>query len=95
MNKSDLIPVICQEECAEVIQAISKVFRFGPDQMHEGKTNKEKLEEEVGQLLFSLYQLENHWLLDISNINSAYKKKYETHEKWYNYFPKETNEKPD
>jgi len=45
--------LITQEECAEVTQAISKIFRFGMDtQYPEGTpTNKEKLEEEVGDLL--------------------------------------------
>jgi NTP pyrophosphatase (non-canonical NTP hydrolase) len=48
--------LITQEECAEVTQAISKVFRFGMDaQWPEGSpTNKEKLEEEVGDLLAML-----------------------------------------
>jgi NTP pyrophosphatase (non-canonical NTP hydrolase) len=48
--------LITQEECAEVTQAISKVFRFGMDaQWPQGSpTNKEKLEEEVGDLLAML-----------------------------------------
>jgi NTP pyrophosphatase (non-canonical NTP hydrolase) len=45
--------LILQEECAEVIQAVSKCFRFGPDQMKPGKnrTNLSMLEEEIGDLL--------------------------------------------
>ena len=39
--------LILQEECAEVTQAVSKCFRFGPDQMKPGKDrtniNKKKL----------------------------------------------------
>jgi len=44
--------LILQEECAEVIQAISKCFRFGPDQIKPGKeyTNIKMLEEEIGDL---------------------------------------------
>lgn len=45
------ILLITQEECAEVTQAISKVFRFGMDAEHNGVTNREHLEEEVGDLL--------------------------------------------
>lgn len=47
------ILLILQEECAEVIQAISKCFRFGPDQMKPGKerTNINMLQEELGDLL--------------------------------------------
>lgn len=48
-NKEILL--ITQEECAEVTQAISKVFRFGMEAEHKGVTNRERLEEEVGDLL--------------------------------------------
>jgi NTP pyrophosphatase (non-canonical NTP hydrolase) len=43
--------LIAQEECAEVTQAISKVFRFGLEGVHNGATNQERLEEEVGDLM--------------------------------------------
>ncbi len=38
---------ILQEECAEVIQAVSKISRFGLDNYKPGKpkTNREHLEE--------------------------------------------------
>ena len=49
MNKEILL--ITQEECAEVVQAISKVFRFGLEDSYNGFTNKQRLEEEVGDLL--------------------------------------------
>jgi NTP pyrophosphatase (non-canonical NTP hydrolase) len=45
------IMLITQEECAEVTQAISKVFRFGLDDTHNGVTNREHLEEEIGDLM--------------------------------------------
>jgi hypothetical protein len=45
------IMLITQEECAEVTQAISKVFRFGLDDHHNGVTNREHLEEEIGDLM--------------------------------------------
>ena len=47
------ILLILQEECAEVTQAISKCFRFGPDQVKPGKnyTNVQMLQEELGDLL--------------------------------------------
>ena len=38
-EQQEEIMLICQEECAEVTQAISKVFRFGIDGLHNGKTN--------------------------------------------------------
>jgi NTP pyrophosphatase (non-canonical NTP hydrolase) len=50
--------LILQEECAEVTQAVSKCFRFGPDQMKPGKerTNINMLEEEIGDL-FAMVEL--------------------------------------
>lgn len=52
MNENEKeILLITQEECAEVTQAISKVFRFGFDSVHKGFTNREHLEEEVGDLM--------------------------------------------
>jgi NTP pyrophosphatase (non-canonical NTP hydrolase) len=45
---------ILLEEAAEVIQAVSKVFRFGWNSCHPGDpnwTNKEHLEEEIGDLI--------------------------------------------
>jgi len=64
--------LITQEECAEVTQAISKVFRFGMDaQWPQGApTNKEKLEEEVGDLLAMLDILIEQTLSD-SHVQRA------------------------
>ncbi len=45
------ILLITQEECAEVTQAISKVFRFGMEDEYKGQTNREHLEEELGDLM--------------------------------------------
>lgn len=47
------ILLITQEECAEVSQAISKVFRFGFDDAHPVSkiVNREHLEEEIGDLM--------------------------------------------
>lgn len=65
--------MILQEECAEVTQAISKIFRFGLDtQYPEGApTNKEKLEEEVGDLLAMVDILIQSGALSDSHINQA------------------------
>jgi NTP pyrophosphatase (non-canonical NTP hydrolase) len=46
---------ILQEECAEVIQAISKCKRFGPDQVYstdpkDVTTNMKKVEKELGDV---------------------------------------------
>ena len=79
--------LILQEECAEVTQAISKCFRFGPDQMKPGKdrTNVNMLEEEIGDL-FAMVEL----LVDLkigvtqNGISKAKKQKFEKLKKWSN-----------
>ena len=44
--------IITQEECAEVIQEISKIFRFGIENLHKsGITHNQKLTQEIGDLL--------------------------------------------
>lgn len=45
MNKQEEILTILQEECAEVIQAVSKVRRFGLD------NNVQELKKEIADLL--------------------------------------------
>ena len=57
---------ILQEECAEVIQAVSKVQRFGVDNHHpeRTKTNKQELEEELGDLLAMIDILTEHNYID-------------------------------
>lgn len=71
-NKQKEILVITQEECAEVIQEISKCFRFGIDNQHKsGKSHREMLGEEVGDLLCMIDLIMSHNLVDIDAVNSA------------------------
>lgn len=64
---------ILQEECAEVIQAVSKVQRFGLLAHHPQRTatNKWELEEELGDLLAMINILTWHGYLDQANIQLA------------------------
>jgi NTP pyrophosphatase (non-canonical NTP hydrolase) len=60
---------ICtQEECSEVIQAISKVLRFGLHTQNplNGVSNKEHLEDELSQLQSMINILQREWKLDLS-----------------------------
>jgi len=68
--------VITQEECAEVIQEISKIFRFGIDEMHKsGMVHREKLNEEVGDLLCMIDLLKEQGLLNQQDLDLAKEKK--------------------
>lgn len=68
--------VITQEECAEVIQEISKIFRFGINEMHKsGVVHREKLNEEVGDLLCMIDLLVEQGLLNQRDLDAAKEKK--------------------
>jgi len=59
------ILTITQEEAAEVIQEISKVFRFGIDEIHrDGLRHRDHLTQEVGDLLCMIDLMIDHKLLD-------------------------------
>ena len=59
------ILIILQEEAAEVIQEISKIFRFGIDELHrDGMTHRQKLTEELGDLLTMIDLLKDHRVVD-------------------------------
>ena len=74
--------LILQEECAEVTQAVSKVFRFGFDSEHQGKTNKEMLEEEIGDLLCMIDILIEQCVINDEEVNIARKNKRQKLKKW-------------
>jgi NTP pyrophosphatase (non-canonical NTP hydrolase) len=62
---------ITQEECAEVVQAISKVFRFGFAAQHNGVSNKSMLEEELGDLECMIELLKLEFAVDREAIEKA------------------------
>lgn len=64
--------VITQEEAAEVIQEISKIFRFGIEEPHrDGMRHREKLQTEVGDLLCMIDLMIDHRLIDPVQIEIA------------------------
>lgn len=75
---------IAQEECAEVTQAISKIFRFGFSSVHpvSGKTNTQSLEEEVGDLLCMIDIMVEKCIISDSAVNAARQTKREKLKKW-------------
>ena len=80
------ILLICQEECAEVTQAISKVFRFGYDSEYNGRTNQQRLTEEIGDLLAMIDLMFEAGIIDESSTNMAAIQKKIKLKKWSNIF---------
>ena len=75
---------ILQEECAEVIQAVSKISRFGIDNMKPGKpkTNREHLEEELGDMLAMIDILKEMGVVSEACLQTAKNAKIEKLKKW-------------
>lgn len=92
MNKNPTTPlteqqqeilIILQEECAEVSQEISKIFRFGIDETHKsGIPHRLVLEEEVGDLLCMIDLLVEKGVVDRSNLEEAKINKQLKLKKW-------------
>lgn len=72
---TDEILDIAQEECAEIIQAISKIRRFGLNTTHNGVTNKEHLEEEVGDFMCMVELMVENAIIDKDAVLEAAKRK--------------------
>ncbi len=62
MDKQEQILTILQEECAEVIQAISKVRRFGLD------GRKAQLEQEIADMLVMVQLLYKNNILEFDEL---------------------------
>ncbi len=75
---------ILSEECAEVIQAISKCHRFGINNYKPGKpkTNREHLEEELGDLLAMIDILRDMNVVSDGCLAAAKNAKIEKLKKW-------------
>ena len=88
MDKKQVKEVLCitQEECAEVSQSISKIFRFGFSSYHPAtkRNNKEHLEEEIGDLLAMVEILVEKCIISDSAVNQARLNKREKLKKWSN-----------
>ena len=86
------ILLIAQEECAEVTQSISKILRFGLLNTHPAneKTNQERLEEEVGDLVCMIDMLCESRLIDREFVNRAATAKRYKLQKWSTHLKEET-----
>lgn len=85
---------ILQEECAEVIQAVSKINRFGLDNFKPGKpkTNREHLEEELGDMLAMIDIMLEKSVISQDKLELAKQAKIEKLKKWSNIYSQTTTE---
>ena len=87
-SKTKEILDITQEECAEVVVAVSKISRFGLDNYKPGKplTNRQHLEEEVGDLLAMVDLMLEHDIIDNNSVELARVAKKEKLKLWSNIY---------
>jgi hypothetical protein len=87
-SKEKEILDITQEECAEVIVAISKISRFGLDNIKPGKpkTNREHLAEELGDLQAMIDLCIKFDLVGSEQVSVAADNKIAKLKKWSNIF---------
>ena len=84
---------ILQEECAEVIQAISKCLRFGIDNYKPGKpkTNREHLAEEIGDLIAMIELCYDNDIVDPLQVKEAQHRKFDKLKKWSTIYEQTEN----
>jgi NTP pyrophosphatase (non-canonical NTP hydrolase) len=74
---------ILQEECAEVIVAISKIRRFGIDNTYkDGGTQREHLVQELGDVTLLVELLKAHRVYTEQELVEAQKRKAVKLTKW-------------
>lgn len=64
------------EECNEVAMLCSKIMQFGLDSEYEGKTNRERLTEELNDIMGCILNLRCHTDFDFIEDREAIWKKY-------------------
>jgi NTP pyrophosphatase (non-canonical NTP hydrolase) len=92
MNKKELeIVEILQEECAEVILAVSKCKRFKIDGIHlkNGCSNREHLTEEIGDLQCMIQLMIDYGMIDPFEVGKASVAKIDKLKRWSKIFEEE------
>lgn len=59
------------EECAEIIQAVSKIRRFGANSEYKGRTNIQHLEQEMGDALCAMKLLMSDMPITMAGLARA------------------------
>jgi len=74
--------LILQEECSEVIQATSKCFRFGINGMYLQESNRDRLEQELGDVLAMIDILTSQFEISSDRLLEAKKRKFKKLSQW-------------
>jgi NTP pyrophosphatase (non-canonical NTP hydrolase) len=83
-NKVEEILDILQEECAEVIQSVSKCRRFGLDNVYLNGTGtqRDELVKEIGDVVAMIELLKQHGVVTAEEITAAKQNKFNKLRKW-------------
>jgi len=84
MDNLEEILTITMEECAEVIQACSKILRYGADSEWNGITAQKNLEKEFGDLQCMMELLHEHDMISYTNMDECALVKREKLKEWSN-----------
>jgi NTP pyrophosphatase (non-canonical NTP hydrolase) len=74
--------LILQEECSEVIQATSKCFRFGLNGMYLKESNRDRLEQEIGDVLAMIDILDRQGEISWTRLLEAKHRKFKKLAEW-------------
>ncbi len=76
MSKQQEIMDILQEECGELIVALSKVRRFGLfNSYKDGGTQQQHLTQEAGDVMLMIQLLIDHGILNADEVKEASERK--------------------
>ena len=85
MDSRDEILTILAEECAEVIQEVMKVKRFG-DQEYNGETAMQRLVKELGDIECMINLMQEFDMINFEELETQAVSKRLKLEKWSNIF---------
>lgn len=82
------------EECAEVIQAVSKIKRHGYESRHPdgGPSNRNQLEKELGQVMLAIGMMEDRGDIDNEGIERGHHEKLMNIDRWLHHNSTRTQE---
>jgi NTP pyrophosphatase (non-canonical NTP hydrolase) len=88
MSKVNEILDILQEECAEVIQSVSKCRRFGLNNryLNGAGTQRDELVKEIGDVVAMIELLMEHGVVTDAEIDLAKQNKFNKLRKWSTIF---------